>query len=777
MESSDQIATLLCNEEMTTKEIVEIQEERNTTHEHPSEPFMSNEEMTSASHNSKPVSSDIPSQDNTKNLSLELEKPVDDTHFHENTSDASSKLEKLASCNTPIQEDSNNASLKLEKLVSCNTLIQEDSNNALSKLEDTKQNTDQITTQTMQESISDDHSSVSDTLSPTESKDPSFAYSSPEHKSLSDQESEYTVQDDEETLLKAQKRGKRHSKALSSLKQKSVRLKHQLSASFSKKREDDLEEAPTVKPLSPIVGTEWDPTCLLEELYSDYRHGTRSAGKSGEIARCFGYLHKLPMNKSKVGLGKGFKRRYFRAMEGKLYYYEERSVEKALGFVRLEQSRIVPLPDKLQIQVIQKDGKSLMVKAADLDDFGTWQKNLFLEAAHPTLPAPSSPLPLQNQNVVIIDIGSASVRAGYASDDAYPELFFPAVATLDPSNQEDMGCGIAALQPEVRYESLQIYPRKVSRRMDQRDSNSQLRALDSIISYIITTLDFDPMMTQLILTLSPTVPEKDRVDLIELLFETYGFAGLCVQEQAILALYSYNTTSGIVVDIGDHIDIIPIIDGYVIEAGVTRLPFGGSAITESLSKLITARGIRYFSEIESYIIRLVKESLCFVAENYSETRDDCERNPVTYTNAMDVDRFQLPDHRKVITLDGDRFKASEGLFTPSFWGKDVLGLHDHVWKAIQACPIDQRRQLAKSIYLSGGCTLLPGLPERLQKELNVLAGPGLPVEVHAGPSRQHAAFIGASILSSLSSFRRVNVVMLEEWSEKGVDSLDKWKTT
>lgn len=313
--------------------------------------------------------------------------------------------------------------------------------------------------------------------------------------------------------------------------------------------------------------------------------------------------------------------------------------------------------------------------------------------------------------------------------------------------------------------------------MDQRDTNSQLRALDSIITYVVMALDFDPRMTQLVLTLSPTIPEKDRVDLIELLFESHGFAGLCVQEQAILALYSYNTTSGIVVDIGDHIDIIPIIDGYVIEGGVTRLPFGGNAITESLSKLITARGIRYFSEIESYIIRLVKESLCFVAEDYSVTLSDCQDSAVAFTNAMDVDRFQLPDHRKVITLDDDRFKGPEGLFSPSFWGKDVVGLHDHVWKAIQACPIDQRRQLAKSIYLSGGCTLLPGLPERLQKELNVLAGPGLPVEVHAGQSRQHAAFIGASVLSSLSSFRRVNVVTLEEWSEKGVDSLDKWKAT
>ncbi len=644
-----------------------------------------------------------------------------------------------------------------------------------------EQKSDQITTETETQISPDSASKISepfsqDSVAPSENKSPP-EHSFTEHKSS---EEEPDISPGEEMAAKVDKK-RRRSKALTNFKNKSVRLKQQLSMSFNlagnKKPEDDAEAVPTVKPLSPIVGTEWDPTCLLEELYSDYRQGSRTAGKSGESARYFGYLQKLPMNKSKAAFTKGFKRRYFRAMEGKLYYFEERTGDKALGFVKLEHSRINPIPEKLQIQVVQKDGKSLMVKATDLDDLNTWYKNLNLEAAHPTQATPTSPLSLHNRGVVIIDIGAASVRAGYAGDDAYPELFFPAVATLDPSNQEDMGCGIAALQPETRFRALQIYPRRVSRRMDQRDANSQLRALDSIISYVVMALDFEPTTTQLVLTLSPTVPEADRNDLIELLFDSYQFAGLCVQEQAILALYSYNTTSGIVVDIGDHIDIVPIIDGYVIEAGVTRLPFGGSAITESLSKLITARGIRYFSETESYIIRLIKESLCFVAEDYLEIVGDCETNTVPYTNAMDVDRFQLPDHRKVITLDSDRFKAPEGLFSPSLWGRDVVGLHDHVWKAIQACSIDQRKQVAKSVYLSGGCTLLPGLQERLQKELNVLAGSGLPVEVHAGPSRQHAAFIGASVLSSLGTFSRVNVVTLEEWCESGVDALNKWKTT
>lgn len=49
-----------------------------------------------------------------------------------------------------------------------------------------------------------------------------------------------------------------------------------------------------------------------------------------------------------------------------------------------------------------------------------------------------------------------------------------------------------------------------------------------------------------------------------------------------------------------------------------------------------------------------------------------------------------------------------GLFTPSQWGKDNLGVHELCHKAIQSAPVDLRKGLARNIYLSGGTTLIPG---------------------------------------------------------------------
>ncbi len=83
--------------------------------------------------------------------------------------------------------------------------------------------------------------------------------------------------------------------------------------------------------------------------------------------------------------------------------------------------------------------------------------------------------------------------------------------------------------------------------------------------------------------------------------------------------------------------------------------------------------------------------------------------------------------------------------------------------------------MARKIYLSGSTTLLPCLKERLQKEVSALATTGMTVEVHAGDSRQHAAFLGASVLATLGSFQEY-VITKKEFSASGFDVLKKWKT-
>ena len=49
--------------------------------------------------------------------------------------------------------------------------------------------------------------------------------------------------------------------------------------------------------------------------------------------------------------------------------------------------------------------------------------------------------------------------------------------------------------------------------------------------------------------------------LMKILLEQFQIRGICMVPQALLALYSYNSTSGVIVDIGERMDILPIYDG------------------------------------------------------------------------------------------------------------------------------------------------------------------------------------------------------------------------
>jgi actin beta/gamma 1 len=54
--------------------------------------------------------------------------------------------------------------------------------------------------------------------------------------------------------------------------------------------------------------------------------------------------------------------------------------------------------------------------------------------------------------------------------------------------------------------------------------------------------------------------------------------------------------------------------------------------------------------------------------------------------------------------------------------------------------------------MSGGTTLFPGIPERLSKEVVALAPSTMKIKVVAPPERKFLAWIGGSIVSSLSTF-------------------------
>ncbi|KAI0240358.1 putative actin-9 [Lamellibrachia satsuma] len=104
---------------------------------------------------------------------------------------------------------------------------------------------------------------------------------------------------------------------------------------------------------------------------------------------------------------------------------------------------------------------------------------------------------------------------------------------------------------------------------------------------------------------------------------------------------------------------------------------------------------------------------------------------------------------------------------------DNASVHKLVGRAVQACPMDTRREMWRSVYLSGGTTQIPGFIDRLQLELQKFVPSSIVVEVHASPHRYHAAYIGACTLASLDVFEQ-SCISSAQWKREGPPSLRKW---
>src|SRR4051812_44494526 len=108
----------------------------------------------------------------------------------------------------------------------------------------------------------------------------------------------------------------------------------------------------------------------------------------------------------------------------------------------------------------------------------------------------------------------------------------------------------------------------------------------------------------------------------------------------------------------------------------------------------------------------------------------------------------------------ERFEAPEILFQPGLVDKESNGLSELLFEAIQAADVDLRPELYKHIVLSGGTTMYPGLPTRIEKDLRglyvdrILKGDTsrpmkIKIRIEDPPKRKHMVFQGGAVLADL----------------------------
>ncbi|CAC5420115.1 unnamed protein product [Mytilus coruscus] len=509
----------------------------------------------------------------------------------------------------------------------------------------------------------------------------------------------------------------------------------------------------------------WDPTKLLNVLYTVKLEKDTTEDISHQFVNMEGLMEKLPMNKKKATLLKTWKRRFFRAKDGWLHYYETSNRDKPSDSVQLMGGKIEDLGNRV-LGVDDGRGRFLMVRCPTEKEYGQWNYVF------------STTSRKESNNYRHRKWRDTCGVMG--AQPCLPQMFFPSVVARHKMTQE-LVIGIDAYKPEIRKNSTLIKLVEPSNKVDKdhvRPFAIDMEMMSAVFDYIFKGLKADSAKYWIMLSTPYKLGDAAMSSLMKILTDRFNTKGVCMVMQSLLALYSYNATSGIIVDIGERMEILPIFDGVLIEGGVSRQSYGGQKIADSLNSSLVEHKYNFVTPVDKLLVRYVMEQSCYVCENYKDMKSKCDKDSDNYKATVYLNNFDLPeDAHMSVTHDISCFKSAEGFFNTDLWGMDYPCVHKLIYQAIQSCPMDNRKHMYRAIYLSGGVTMLPGFSERLQAELKKLAPPSVLVEVHASPQRYYSAFIGAGTLLSNLAISEQIFISSEEWKKDGAATFRRWKAS
>jgi actin-related protein len=365
---------------------------------------------------------------------------------------------------------------------------------------------------------------------------------------------------------------------------------------------------------------------------------------------------------------------------------------------------------------------------------------------------------------IVCDNGSGMVKAGFSGEDA-PRSVFPSVIARPKTNQALLGG--ARREFFVGDDAMRM--RGVCRLSYPIEHGivGNWEDMEKIWHHtFFGELRVDPAERRVMLTEAAMNPRQNREKMAQIMLETFDVPAIYVGIQAVLSLYSAGRVTGIVLDSGDGVThAVPIYEGYSLPHAVRRADLAGRDLTDRMVKLLMQEGnFKATTGSEWEVARAIKEKLCYVAADYEAEM----RAPVPEAE------YVLPDETAIM-VGRARFQCAEALFQPlAMLGLEVDAMHEMVYRSVQKCDLDVRRDLLQNIVVSGGTTMYEGLPTRLQHEITQLLRAGgnstVTPRVVAPAERKYSVWIGGAVLSSLTTFQN-QWLTKAEYDESGASAV------
>ena len=189
------------------------------------------------------------------------------------------------------------------------------------------------------------------------------------------------------------------------------------------------------------------------------------------------------------------------------------------------------------------------------------------------------------------------------------------------------------------------------------------------------------------------------------------------------------------------------------------------------------RGYAFNRTADFETVRQIKEKLCYVAF------DTQFENKLAHDTTVLVKTYELPDGR-VIKVGKERFEAPECLFQPHLIDVDGGGMAEMLFDCIDKADVDTRPEFYNHIVLSGGSSMYPGLPSRLEKDLRQLwlvkrgnnnrqLIENFKCRIEDPPRRKHMVFLGGAVLAEIMKDKDTFWMNRREYQETGLACLKK----
>eukprot|EP01080_Neovahlkampfia_damariscottae_P009031 gene9031-1129_t len=305
-------------------------------------------------------------------------------------------------------------------------------------------------------------------------------------------------------------------------------------------------------------------------------------------------------------------------------------------------------------------------------------------------------------DVVVIDLGTSLIKLGISGEDA---------PTAVIKNQKTNGELSRTMKNGI---------------VENKDLLEDI-LLEQFISYV------KPSETSFFITENPMRDSDNRKIISEIFYEKFNAPYLSFEITSPLTLYAIAKTTSLVVDCGEGVtSVVPIYDGIMMEHAMNVIDKGLFDLKENIFKTLN----KYNSQkLDFEISEKIFDNFC---------------TNIKYENINE--KYILPDGIEIP-------KNIEGMASNFYF--EELGLHQEILQSLHLCDIDIKINLRENLILTGGGTFISNFKNDLYSKLETEKF--IPIYY---PERLYLNWIGASVLTQLSSFEK-NWISLSEYLEFG----------